>query len=407
MFEKTLLTQGLKKLKRGGVTIKFWDGTSQTFGPDKPYVTITIKSPAVVRAMMKNTSLGIGEGYARGDIEVDGPLDNVVRIAIENRKVFGSWGKTLQRMRQHRNTKAHQAAYIEHHYDLGNDFYKLWLDNETMAYTCAYFRTKEDTLEHAQVQKMDHVLRKLQLEPGHSVAELGCGWGHLLVRAAKLYGAHGIGVTLSKEQVAYAKALAKREKVDHLVQFELMNYQDLPSHVDYQFDRVMSVGMLEHVGLGNQHQFFQVIDALLKDKGVAVVHSITAQTEHIPTDAWIDKYIFPGGYVPSVREVTAKFPEYDLHMLDYENLRYHYKLTLDEWWRRYEKHKKKVITMYDEEFYRMWRFWLASSSGSFNFGSLSLSQWVLSKGINNNLPLTREHIYLPTKRTPRRRAKTA
>jgi cyclopropane-fatty-acyl-phospholipid synthase len=396
VVEKKILSQGLAHLRHGGLTVNFWDGTKETFGPDKPYVTITIKSPRVVRAMMRNASLAIGEGYMNGDVEVDGPLDNVIRISIENHDLFGSWAKRLQHLRRHKNTKNHQAAYIQHHYDLGNDFYKLWLDNETMAYTCAYFRTPKDTLEQAQVQKMDHVLRKLQLEPGQSVAELGCGWGHLLVRAAKLYGVHGVGVTLSKEQASYAKALAKREKVEDKVRFELMNYQDLPDNVDGQFDRVMSVGMLEHVGLGNQHQFFKVIDTLLKEKGVAVIHSITAQTEHDPPDAWIDKYIFPGGYIPSVREVTAKFPTYNFYMLDYENLRYHYKLTLDEWWRRYEKHKRKVIAMYGEQFYRMWRFWLACSSGSFNFGSLILSQWVLCKGVNNDLPLTREHIYAPT-----------
>lgn len=394
MIEKALLDQGLKRLRRGGTTIKFWDGTYKNYGPDAPYVTIVFKSPAVIRAMARNVSLAIGEAYAKGDIEVEAPLDNLVRLTIENQEVFGSWGKAAQRVHLHTNNKRNQAAYIEHHYDLGNDFYRLWLDKETMTYTCAYFRSPTDTLEQAQAQKLDHVLRKLQLEPGQTVAELGCGWGHLLVRAAKNYGVTGIGVTLSKEQVSYAKKLAKREKVDHLVSFKLMNYQDLPSHVTHEFDRVVSVGMLEHVGRGNHDQFFKVVDKLLKPKGLAVVHSITAQTEHVP-NAWIDKYIFPGGYIPSVREITAKLPDYNFHMLDYENLRYHYKLTLDEWRRRYESHKDDVVAMYDEEFYRMWDFWLASSSGSFNFGAIDLSQWVISKGINNDLPLTREHIYSP------------
>jgi cyclopropane-fatty-acyl-phospholipid synthase len=395
MVEKNLLDRGLKRLKRGGVTIKYWDGTTKSYGPDKPYLTITFKSPSIVRAMARNMSLAIGEGYTKGDIEIIGPLDDLVRLANENKDVVGSWAKRVQRMRPQPNIKRKQAAYIEHHYDLGNDFYSLWLDNDTMAYTCAYYRTPKDTLEQAQSQKLDHVLRKLQIKPGQTVAELGCGWGHLLVRAAKNYGAKGIGVTLSKEQVAYAKALAKREKVDHLVRFELMNYQDLPAHVDgQQFDRVMSIGMLEHVGRGNHDQFFKVVDKLLKPKGVAVVHSITTSRPEHPPDPWVDKYIFPGGYVPSVREITAKFPDHGFYMLDYENLRYHYKLTLDEWWRRFEKNKDKVIKMYDKEFYRMWRYWLAASSGSFNTGSLDLSQWVLSKGVNNDLPLTREHIYL-------------
>jgi cyclopropane-fatty-acyl-phospholipid synthase len=396
MVEKNLLDQGLRRLRRGGVKVVFWDGTSKTYGPDKPYFTLTITSPRVAWAMARNLSLGIGEAYSKGLIEVDGPLDQLVRLSSENREVAGNLSRAAQRIRLHRNTKRKQAAYIEHHYDLGNDFYKLWLDNDTMAYTCAYFRTPNDTLEQAQTQKLDHVLRKLQIQPGQTVAELGCGWGHLLVRAAKLYGAKGIGVTLSKEQIAYATELAKREKVDHLVEFKLMNYQDLPAYVDYQFDRVMSIGMLEHVGRGNHDKFFQVVDKLLKPKGVAVVHSITAQREHA-SDAWIDKYIFPGGYIPSVREITARFPKYDFRMIDYENLRYHYKLTLDEWWRRYEKHKTKVIGMYGEEFYRMWRFWLACSAGSFNYGNIDLSQWVLTKGFNNDLPLTREHVYLPKK----------
>lgn len=391
MVEKKLFEQLAKRLKQGTITVHYWDDTVTTYGSGEPTADVTIASPKVVRALFKNMSLGVGEAYMDGTIKIE-PLDaflNIIYLNID--ELIGPMQKLNPQNILSRNTRKKQADYIEHHYDLGNDFYKLWLDNDTMAYTCAYFRTPNDTLEMAQSQKIDHVLHKLQLQKGMQVAELGCGWGYLLVRAAKKYGVSGIGVTLSHEQHKYATELAKKEGVDHLVKFELMNYQELAER-DMQYDRVYSVGLFEHVGRDNQDEYFKVVDKLLKPGGISFLHCITSQVERA-TDAWTDKYIFPGGHIHAVSGMVSYLAPYNFRLMDYESLRLHYAMTLDEWWNRFEEHKDEIIEMFDERFYRMWRFWLGASSANFRYGEMDLSQLVFSKGINNELPLTREHVY--------------
>jgi len=391
MVEKKLFEQLIKRLKRGTVTVHYWDGKTKEYGYGEPHADMTITDPKVVRAMFKNVSLGAGEAYMDKSLLLE-PLDAFLNIMYLNiDELIEPIQKLNPQSMLSRNTRKKQADYIEHHYDLGNDFYKLWLDNDTMAYTCAYFRTPNDTLEMAQSQKMDHVLRKLQLQKGMEIAELGCGWGRLLIRAAKKSGVSGVGVTLSREQHKYANEQAKKEGVDHLVHFELMNYQELAEQ-GKQYDRVYSVGLFEHVGRGNQNEYFTAVDTLLKPGGISFLHCITSQVERT-TDAWTDKYIFPGGHIHSVSGMVSYLPPYHFRLLDYESLRLHYALTLDEWWRRFEEHKDEVIAMFDERFYLMWRFWLAASSANFRYGEMDLSQLVFSKGINNELPLTREHIY--------------
>lgn len=390
MVEKSLLDAYLKRLKHGGVQIDFWDGDSRTYGPDRPNIRIYIKDPRVVRKMMRSPSIGFGVSYAEGLIEVEGPLTEVVRITIENPSQLKPLLRHLSAPKLHRNIRAKQKSYIAHHYDLGNDFYQLWLDKD-MLYTCAYYRSPRDTLEQAQAQKIDYVLKKLRLKKGQSLADLGCGWGTLLITAAKKYGATGVGVTLSEEQVRYARAAAKKAGVHKQIKFELLNYQALPE-LGKTYDRVVSVGMMEHVGQHNHHTYFDAVDALLKPSGVSVAHFISQQTE-LPVDAWIDKYIFPGGYLPSVREITALLPRYNFRLIDYENLRPHYALTLHEWRKRFNQHRDWVEKKFDEKFYRMWDLWLASSEGSFKYGSIDLSHFVFTKGVTNDLPLTREDWY--------------
>jgi cyclopropane-fatty-acyl-phospholipid synthase len=291
-----------------------------------------------------------------------------------------------------RNVKRNHASQITSHYDIGNDFYKLWLD-DTMTYTCAYFKQATDSLEAAQRQKIDHVLGKLQLQQGHTFVDIGCGWGNLVVRAAKLYGAKGLGVTLSQEQYKFATALAKKEGVSQLATFKCMDYLDLMK-VPQQYDRVISVGILEHVGRNNHRNYFDVVDHLLAPGGISVLHSITEQTE-VDIPAWIDHYIFPGGYVPSIREIVQILPEYDFHLTDYESLRMHYAMTLDEWLRRFESQLAEVRKLgYDERFIRMWRMYLVGSASAFRYGTYDLSQLVFTKGLVNDLPLTRAKLYV-------------
>jgi len=388
--EKTLLDKLLSHMKSGGVRVTYWDGTTVKYGPDKPLLHVTVHSPKAVRAIARHTSVGFGESYMDGLIDVKGPIDQVNRMSIENTPTNKVLRKVRLRRAKNSNRRGRQRGYIAHHYDIGNDFYKLWLD-KSMTYSCAYFRKPSDSLEKAQSQKVDHILRKLQLKKGMHLLDIGSGWGTLLIRAAKEYGVTGVGVTLSRNQRAHAEEAAKKAGVDKLVKFELLNYQDLAERGD-KFDRIVSVGMFEHVGKGNQPKYFSAIDKMLKPQGLSVLHTISHAHE-TPTDPWIDKYIFPGGYLPTVGQVVNQLPRYNFYLADYENLRMHYAMTLDEWLRRFELHKKEVLDMYDERFYRMWRLYLGSSSAAFRYGDLSLSQFVFTKGQNNDLPLTREFLY--------------
>jgi cyclopropane-fatty-acyl-phospholipid synthase len=320
-------------------------------------------------------------------MEIEGSLEGVVRLKAENSSALSYLNKIPSLPKLHKNTRNAQKKYIAHHYDLGNDFYKLWLD-KSMLYSGAYYKTPMEQLETAQKNKVEHILKKLQLKKGQKLLDIGSGWGTLLIAAAKKYGVTGHGVTLSEEQFAFATDAAKKSGVAGKVTFEIANYQELPER-GLAFDRVVSVGMFEHVGQGNHKDYYRAIDKLLKPDGLSVLHTITQQTE-LPCDPWIDKYIFPGGYIPSTREILHAFPHYNFRLTDYENLRIHYAMTLEEWQRRYQANKKKVIGMFDEKFYRMWDFWLACSAASFRYGELDLSQFVFTKGTQNELPLTRD-----------------
>jgi cyclopropane-fatty-acyl-phospholipid synthase len=390
MIEKRIFHQVLLRIRQGAIKVTYWDGTTVTYGAGEPYLHITLKTAKVARAMIKNLTLGFGEGYMDGSIEVEGSPDQIMRIATENKPTFAGFSRLASLRHTSLNVRSKQASQIQHHYDLGNDFYKLWLDT-SMTYSCAYFHTAKDTLEQAQANKVDHLLRKLQLEKGHSLLDIGSGWGTLLIEAAKRYGVSGTGITLSKEQWQHSTQAAKDAGVGDRIKFELMGYQDMAER-GLTFDRIISVGMFEHVGKGNQIDYFKAVASMLKPGAISVLHTISTDKE-TGSDPWIDKYIFPGGYIPAVREVIAELPNHDFRLIDYENLRMHYAMTLDEWLRRYESHKSKVIKMYDERFYRMWRLYLASSSASFRYGDLGLSQFVFTKGLNNSLPLTRAALY--------------
>lgn len=387
---KTALDRILSHIKNGALKLTYWDGSEKVYGVGEPLVHVTINDKRAIRAMLTNLSLGFGESYMKGWVDADGPIDQINRLATENKPTAGMFKKLRWVKAKNVNVQKNQRKQVSHHYDIGNDFYKLWLDR-TLTYSCAYFRKPEDTIEKAQKQKIDHLLRKLMLNKGDRMLDIGSGWGNLLITAAKDYGINGLGITLSHNQQKHSTKAAKEAGVDKLVKFELLNYQELAKRDD-KFDRIISVGMFEHVGRNNHGEYFKAIDKMLNDKGISVLHSITHTHETNP-DPWIDKYIFPGGYIPSVRETVSRLPAHNFQLLDYENLRIHYAMTLDEWLRRFEQHKDKVLKMYDEKFYRMWRLYLGSSSAAFRYGDLNLSQFVFTKGDNNELPLTREHLY--------------
>jgi len=225
-----------------------------------------------------------------------------------------------------------------------------------------------------------------------TLLDIGSGWGNLLITAAKKYKIEGLGITLSQEHLKHSRDAAKKAGVDKLVQFQLMNFQDLAEQ-DRTFSRIISVGMFEHVGKHNQSTYYKAIAKLLKPGGVSVLHTISVDIRGKGSDNWMDKYIFPGGFLPHVGQVVSDLEKHGFQLNDYENLRLHYAMTLHHWWENFEEHKKEVIEMFDERFYRMWRFYLVACEANFRYGTLGLSQFVFTKGINNDLPLTREHLY--------------
>ncbi len=391
MFESMVVDQVLGRLvKHGHVRVKLWNGAVRHYGDLAstvgPTLTVEITDPQVVRRLMVNASLALGEGYMNKQLLIDeDQLPLLFELITRNLPAV----PLRQPFRRQRNHKAAQQTYIESHYSVGNRYYDLFLD-PTRLYSCAYFKHEDDSLEQAQQQKIAHLLNKLRLQPGMHLLDIGCGWGHLAVAAAKR-GVRVLGITLSTEQLRGARALAEREGVADLVEFRLINYQDLH---DITFDRVISVGMFEHVGRGNGDQYFSKVAELLKPGGVSVLHTITQQQDR-PTNAWIDKYVFPGGYLPTVAELETGLARRGLWSVDRENLWWHYAETLRHWRVAHRAHRQEIVDMFDESFYLLRDFWLAGSEGNFRFGQLGLTQVVFTKGKpqDGNWPLTRGYLY--------------
>ncbi|WP_270284597.1 SAM-dependent methyltransferase [[Clostridium] scindens] len=359
---------------------------SMIVGRDRPEFTITLNEDLDKKELLTSTSLALGEAYMKEELEVDRDLYEVLNLFLGQMGKFKMDKSALKKLILTSKAKKNQEKEVRFHYDIGNEFYRLWLD-ETMSYSCGYFKNAEDTLYDAQVNKADHILEKLQLQEGMTLLDIGCGWGFLLMRAAKKYGIKGTGITLSKEQYQKFSEDIEREGLKDRLQVELMDYRDL-KHRGVQFDRVVSVGMLEHVGRGNYELFMENAEAVLKPEGLFLLHYISAQKEH-EGDPWIKKYIFPGGTIPSLREIIDILPEYEFHVLDIESLRRHYNRTLLCWRENFLKHRAEIARMQGEEFTRMWELYLASCAATFNNGIIDLHQILTSKGINNRLPMTR------------------
>ena len=284
------------------------------------------------------------------------------------------------------SSKKNQKKEVSSHYDIGNDFYKLWLD-ETMSYSCGYFKHEDDTLYQAQKNKVDYILEKLYLKEGMTLLDIGCGWGFLLIEAAKKYKIKGTGITLSEEQYKECQKRIKEEGLSDYLEVKLMDYRDLPSDGKI-YDRVVSVGMLEHVGRENYQLYLDCVSKVMKDGGLFLLHFISALKEH-PGDPWIKKYIFPGGSVPSLREVMNCMAEDNFHTQDIEDLRLHYNRTLLCWEKNFKDHIEEAHTMFDERFLRMWDMYLSACAATFHNGIIDIHQILMTKGINNDLPMTR------------------
>lgn len=362
------------------------NGEVVRIGEGKPAFRVTFHKDIEQSELLTSTSLALGEAYMRKDLEVNRDLFEVLDLFMGQMGKFTINKGKLKKLIRTSKVKRNQQKEVRSHYDLGNEFYSLWLD-ETMSYSCGYFKEETDNLLQAQQNKVHHILEKLQIKPGMRLLDIGCGWGYLLKEAAKTYGIKGCGITLSKEQYKKFQNDIQKEGLQDQLDVKLIDYRDLRKS-GMKFDRIVSVGMIEHVGRGNYGLFMENANAVLEEGGLFLLHYISAQKEH-EGDAWIKKYIFPGGVIPSLREVMTVLPEYDFYTLDVESLRRHYMKTLLCWRENYLAHIDQIKEMQGEEFVRMWDLYLAACAATFHNGIVDLHQVLMSKGINNDLPMTR------------------
>ncbi len=372
--------------------LSFWDGTEAAFGKGQPAFVLTFKTRRAARRFITAGVLGFGEEYTAGNIGVEGDLRQLARLGTTPAVAgFGFSLATKLGILWHYlttlDTKSRARRNIRHHYDLGNDFYRLWLD-ESLAYSCAYFRDENDDLNTAQRQKYEHICRKLQLKADETLLDIGCGWGGMLIYAARNYGIRGVGCTLSRQQYTYARRRVREEGLQERIRIELRDYRDLTG----QYDKFVSIGMFEHVGKKYIPRFMRQVRKLLKPQGLGLLHTI-GKEKHTPGDPWTRRYIFPGSYIPTLDEIMRELGKVSLLPTAMENLRMHYALTLDRWLMNFERHSREIKEMFDENFVRMWRFFLVGSAAGFRHGDTRLYQITFSNGLCNTLPLTLEHLY--------------
>lgn len=385
MIEENLMIQFLKKFDSAPFKVII-EGKACQIGEGTPAFTVNFKKMIPLADLTTSTSLALGEAYMDGNLEVEGDLYHALDIFLGQIEKFSTNESVLKKLLFTAASKKNQQKEVTSHYDIGNDFYKLWLD-ETMSYSCGYFKNENDTLYQAQVNKVDYILEKLYLKEGMSLLDIGCGWGFLLIEAAKKYKIKGTGITLSNEQYKEFEKRIHDEGLEDYLTVKLMDYRDLPK-TKLTFDRVVSVGMIEHVGRDNYQLFIDTVNQVIKPGGLFLLHYISALTEHAG-DPWIRKYIFPGGTIPSLREILTAAADDKFHTLDVENLRLHYNKTLRCWEKNYREHIDEVRKMFDERFVRMWDMYLSSCAATFHNGVIDLHQILMSKGINNDLPMVR------------------
>jgi cyclopropane-fatty-acyl-phospholipid synthase len=385
-FDRWLAKQITTKLGESPVRIALWDAPD--VAPRDGAVHLRILDRKALWQLVVNPDLHFGDLYSAGRLQVRGDLLTLLLEAYRYTSENTAVGALLARGRKLAPDLSDSKRNIHHHYDIGNDFYKLWLDREALQYTCAYFADPAMTIEQAQQAKMHHVCRKLQLKPNERVVEAGGGWGGFALFMAKNYGARVRSFNISKEQVAHSRDWAKRLGLDGQVEFVEDDYRNLTG----TYDAFVSIGMLEHVGKGNYPDLGALMSRALTKEGRGLVHSIGRDTP-APMNAWIDKRIFPGAYPPTLREMMDMFEPNGLSVLDVENIRLHYAKTLEWWLQRYEENVEAVRTLFDETFVRAWRLYLVGSIAAFVAGRLQLFQVLYARTGAKDVPWTRAHIY--------------
>ncbi|MFY8224426.1 class I SAM-dependent methyltransferase [Clostridium perfringens] len=371
--------------------LEYWDGEVIKYGNGDPEFKVIIKNFPSKKELLADPSVALGEAYMKGDIDIEGDLQKFFESIIRNKDSFMNKNTVFRLASKIKAPSLMKSKKdIAHHYDIGNDFYSLWLD-KTMSYSCGYFKNPTDTLYDAQMNKIHHILKKLNLKEGQHLLDIGCGWGYLIIEASKLYKVKALGITLSEEQFKKAKERIKQEGLEDLVDVQLMDYRNLEKS-NLEFDRIVSVGMAEHVGHTNLPLFFKNVDSVLKESGLFLLHNITNLVE-TEGNKWITTYIFPGGYLPTLREELNIAADINFRTLDVESLRLHYMKTLEEWCKNFMNHLDEERDMFDDEFLRMWHLYLATCAAAFHYWDIDIHQILFSKGINNTLPMTRKYLY--------------
>jgi cyclopropane-fatty-acyl-phospholipid synthase len=383
-------------MRHGTLTIATVDGRERSFGSGEPHLTLRFRDRMAPLLLGLNPDYMFGQLYMDGRMTVEGgTIADLLALLLSNTKEAspGPMRRVMRAMRRATRSFAQfnppwrAKAHVAHHYDLSDELYDLFLDRDKQ-YSCAYFRSHEDTLEDAQAAKKRHIAAKLLLDkPGLKVLDIGCGWGGMALELATEHGADVLGVTLSENQIAVARKRAEAARLSHRCRFELVDYRTLRG----TYDRIVSVGMFEHVGAAYYSAFFKTARQLLSDDGVMLLHTIGRLDGPGATNPWIAKYIFPGGYVPALSEVMGAVEKSGLCVTDVEVLRLHYAETLQEWRRRFMANRDKILALYDERFCRMWEFYLAGSEMTFRHDGQVVFQIQLAKKIDA-IPIVRDYM---------------
>jgi len=388
-----------KRVRAGRLAVIDPGGMRHDFGDPlaDPDVVIRLHSPRVLWDLARHPSLQLGEAYVDGGLTIErGTLRDLLRIAlvsqdqaIRESRFYGVLRKlgTLYHAKAATNLIGHAERNVRHHYDIGQAFYRLLLDRD-MQYSCGYWRESTKSLDQAQTEKKRHIARKLLLKPGMEVLEIGSGWGGLALQLAREHDVNVTGLTLSRDQYETSVRRAEDAGLQDKVRFKLLDYR----LVDGSYDRIVSVGMFEHVGRPSFGKFFGQVHRLLKDDGIALIHTIAKMWDPGPTNPWIRTYIFPGGHIPTLSELAPVVERSGLWLTDMENLRLHYAFTLNAWNERFQQHRAQVSRMFDERFCRMWEFYLQGCEAGFRYQELCVFQMQLAKTIAA-VPITRDYLY--------------
>ncbi len=408
LLRDRLLARLRTRLAVGGeaprLRVVFWDGEGFDFAP-APQVVLTLHSRRLLRLFMTGNMGRLAQAYVEGGLGVDGRVQDILRVGIALADAVGNLpflrrvAPLLARLPR-RRSKARDAAAVRYHYDVPSAFYRLWLDRQ-MIYSCAYFMTGAEDLDTAQQQKLDHLCRKLRLRPGERLLDIGCGWGGLLCRAAANYGISGLGITLSPPQCDEAQKRAAAQGLADRVEFRVADYRDLAGPA--QYDKIVSVGMYEHVGIANLPLYFAAIARLLKPGGLVLNHGITAADRDGRAQGplggeFIERFVFPGGEVPHISRALYEIAGSGLEILDIEDLRPHYPPTLLHWVSRLEAAREAAIAAAGIERYRIWRIYMAAMAYAFDCGWLSVCQTLAQKPLADGpapRPWTRDYQYRP------------